>query len=130
MGRNLQIVLACANAPFADFDSFIAAAKDKPGTVLVGNAGAGGASHLSMEAFGKVAGVTFEHVPFGGAAEALTACAGGHIDAVLASPAEARPHVEAGTVKPLFITEANRIDDYKDVPTAVEKGVDFTWSSW
>jgi tripartite-type tricarboxylate transporter receptor subunit TctC len=130
MGRNLQIVLACANAPFNDFDGFLAYAKKNPGTVLIGNSGAGGANHLSVEAFGRVAGVTFEHVPYGGASKALTACAGGHINAVTATPAEAKPHVESGAVKPLFVMEAKRIKDYPDVPTAVEKGIDFTWSSW
>ncbi|MCX8997337.1 tripartite tricarboxylate transporter substrate binding protein [Rhizobiaceae bacterium BDR2-2] len=130
IARNLQIVLACADTTYKDFESFLAAAKENPGTVLVGNSGAGGANHLSMEAFGKVAGVTFEHVPYGGAAEALTSCAGGHIDAVTATPAEARPYVQAGTVTPLFVMEQDRIGDYPDVPTAVEKGIDFTWSSW
>jgi tripartite-type tricarboxylate transporter receptor subunit TctC len=130
MGRNLQIVLACAKAPFTDFDSFLAYAKKNPGKVLVGNSGAGGANHLSIEAFGRAAGATFEHVPYGGASKALIACAGGHINAVTATPAEARPHVESGAVKPLFVMEAERIKDYPDVPTAVEKGVNFTWSSW
>jgi tripartite-type tricarboxylate transporter receptor subunit TctC len=130
MARNLQVVLACANPKFTDFDGFIAYAKKNPGRVLVGNSGAGGANHLSMEAFGKAAGVTFEHVAFGGASEALTNCAGGHIDAVTATPAEARPHLGSGNVTPLFIMEAKRAADMPTVPTAVEEGVDFTWSSW
>lgn len=130
MGRNLQIVLGCANAPFTDFDGFLSYAKENPGTVLIGNSGAGGANHLSVEAFGRASGTKFEHVPFGGASEALTACAGGHVDAVTATPAEAKPHVESGAVKPIFVMEAERIPAYPDVPTAVEKGIDFTWSSW
>ena len=130
MGRNLQVVLACANAPFDDFDAFLTYAKDNPGTVLIGNSGAGGANHLSVEAFAKAAGATFENVPFGGASEALVACAGGHIDAVTATPAEARPHLESGAVKALFVMERERLGTMPDVPTAVENGVDFTWSSW
>lgn len=130
MGRNLQIVLGCKDAPFSDFDTFIAYAKKNPGAILIGNSGAGGANHLSVEAFGRASDTKFEHVPFGGASEALTACAGGHIDAVTATPAEARPHVESGSVKPIFVMEDKRIPGYPDVPTAVEKGIDFTWSSW
>lgn len=130
MARNLQVVLACANASFKDFDAFVTHAQQNPGMTLVGNSGAGGANHLSMEAFGKAADVTFEHIPFSGASEALTNCAGGHIDAVTATPSEARPHIEAGNVTPLFIMEEERIEDMPDVPTAVENGVDFTWSSW
>jgi len=130
MGRNLQVVLACADAPFSNFEEFIAYAKDNPGAVLIGNSGAGGANHLSVEAFAKASGTTFENVPFGGASEALTACAGGHIDAVTATPAEARPHLESGAVTALFIMERERIGSMPDVPTAVEHGIDFTWSSW
>lgn len=130
MGRNLQVVLACAGAPFTNFDEFITYAKDNPGMVLIGNSGAGGANHLSVEAFAKAADVSFENVPFGGASEALTACAGGHIDAVTATPSEAQPHLDSGAVTALFIMEEERIDAMPDVPTAVENGIDFTWSSW
>lgn len=130
LGRNLQVVLACADAPFSDFDGFIAYAKENEGATMVGNSGAGGANHLSMEAFGKAAGVVFENVAFSGASEALTNCAGGHVDAVTATPSEARPHIESGNVKPLFVMERERIEAMPEVPTAVEKGIDFTWSSW
>lgn len=130
LGRNLQVVLACANAPFEDFAGFLDYARENEGATLVGNSGAGGANHLSMEAFGTEAGVTFEHVAFGGASEALTNCAGGHVDAVTATPSEARPHIESGNVRPIFVMEAERIEDMPEVPTAVENGVDFTWSSW
>jgi tripartite-type tricarboxylate transporter receptor subunit TctC len=130
MGRSLKVAMACKGAPFSTFEEFITYAKAKPGTVLVGNSGAGGADHLAIVAFGKVSETSYEPVPFSGAADALTACAGGHIDAVTATPAEARPHIESGAVKPLFIMEAERIAVLPDVPTAVEKGVNFTWSSW
>lgn len=130
IARNLWVVVACKNAPFAEFDEFLSYAKANPGMVLIGNSGAGGANHLSIEAFGRASDSSYEHVPFGGASEALTACAGGHIDAVTATPAEARPHIESGAVKPLFVMEAERIAELPDVPTAKEKGIEFTWSSW
>ena len=130
VGRNLQMVVACKGAKFTDFDSFLAYARKNPGTVLVGNTGTGGANHLSMEAFGKVVGATFEHVPFSGAGEGMPNCAGGHIDAMVASPSEVRPYLEARSVVPLFIMEQKRLASLPDVPTAVEKGYNFTWSSW
>jgi tripartite-type tricarboxylate transporter receptor subunit TctC len=128
VGRNLQVMIACKDAPFTDFDSFMAYAKDK--APQIGNSGAGGANHISTEAFAKAAGIKVESVPFGGSSEAMAACAGGHIQAMVASPAEALAQVNAGTVKPLFVEEDKRIDLFPDTPTAVEKGVDFTWSSW
>ncbi|ABN78155.1 Bug family tripartite tricarboxylate transporter substrate binding protein [Cereibacter sphaeroides] len=127
-GRSLQVFVACANAPFADYDAFAAYAKDKP--VQVGNSGAGGANHISAEAFGKAAGLKIESVPYPGSSDARTACVGGHIQAMVASPAEALAASEAGQMTPLFVMEDERIDLFPDTPTAKEKGVDFTWSSW
>lgn len=130
MGRNLQIAVACADAPFATVDEFFAYAREHPGELQVGNTGAGGANHISMAALGQAADVDFEHVPFNGASEAVTACLGGHIDAMTMSPAEALPHAQSGNVTPLFVMEEERIADYPDTPTLVESGIDFTWASW
>ncbi|WP_417695216.1 Bug family tripartite tricarboxylate transporter substrate binding protein [Roseibium sp.] len=126
--RSLQVLVACKDAPFSDYDSFIASAADK--APQIGNSGAGGANHISAEAFAKAAGIKIESIPFGGSSEARTACIGGHIDAMVASPAEAKASSEAGQMTPLFVMEDARIDLFPDTPTAVEKGVDFTWSSY
>lgn len=130
MGRNLQLVIACAGAPFADAGTFLTYARENPGAVQVGNSGAGGANHIAMAAMGSAADVAFEHVPFGGASEAVTACLGGHIHAMTLTPSEALPHIQGGKVAPLFIMEDERITLMPDVPTLIETGVDFTWSSW
>lgn len=126
--RSLQLLVACKGAPFTDYDSFISyAAEKKP---QVGNSGAGGANHISVEAFSKAAGIEVENIPYGGSSDARTACVGGHIDAMVASPAEALAQSKAGNMTPLFIMEPERISLFPDTPTAVEKGVEFTWSSW
>ncbi len=128
MSRSLQLLVACKGAPFSDFDGFMAYAKTK--APQVGNSGAGGANHVSAEAFAKAAGIKVKAVPFNGSSKARTACIGGHIDAMVASPAEALAQSKAGNMTPLFIMEEKRIDLFPDTPTAVEKGIDFTWSSW
>ncbi|SNY92694.1 Tripartite-type tricarboxylate transporter, receptor component TctC [Cohaesibacter sp. ES.047] len=126
--RSLQVMVACKDAPFTDYDSFVEYAKgNKP---QVGNSGAGGANQVSAEAFAKAAGIKIESIPFQGSSKARTACIGGHIDAMVASPAEAKAASDAGQMTPLFVMEEKRIDLFPDTPTAVEKGVDFTWSSW
>lgn len=126
--RSLQVMVACNDAPFSDYDSFVSyAAENAP---QVGNSGAGGANHISAEAFAKAAGIKIESIPFGGSSEARTACIGGHINAMVASPAEAKAAAAAGQMTPLFVMENERIDIFPDTPTAVEKGIDFTWSSY
>ncbi|WP_321503358.1 tripartite tricarboxylate transporter substrate binding protein [Breoghania sp.] len=126
--RSLQVMVACNDAPFSDYDGFVEYAKNK--MPQVGNSGAGGANHISAEAFAKAAGIKIASIPFGGSSEARTACIGGHIDAMVASPAEAKAASEAGQMTPIFVMEDKRIDLFPDTPTAVEKGVDFTWSSY
>lgn len=126
--RSLQVLVACKDAPFSDYDAFIEYAKSKK--PQVGNSGAGGANQISAEAFAAAAGIKIESIPFEGSSKARTACIGGHIDAMVASPAEAKAASEAGQMVPLFVMEDKRIDLFPDTPTAVEKGVDFTWSSW
>ncbi|MFS4436619.1 Bug family tripartite tricarboxylate transporter substrate binding protein [Paracoccaceae bacterium GXU_MW_L88] len=126
--RSLQVMVACADAPFNDYDEMIAYAAESP--IQVGNSGAGGANQISAEAFAARAEIAIESVPFNGSSEARTACIGGHIDAMVASPAEAKAASDAGQMTPIFVMEDERIDLFPDTPTAVEKGVDFTWSSW
>lgn len=128
ISRSLQVLVACKDAPFSDYDSFIEQAKTTP--PQIGNSGAGGANHISAEAFAAAAGIKVESVPYNGSADARTACVGGHIDAMVASPAEALEQSKAGNMTPIFLMEDERIDLFPDTPTAVEKGVDFTWSSW
>ena len=101
--RSLQVMVACKDAPFTDYDSFIEYAKsNKP---QVGNSGAGGANQVSAEAFAETAGIKIESIPFEGSSKARTACIGGHIDAMVASPAEAKAAAKAGQMVPLFVME-------------------------
>lgn len=126
--RSLQVLVACKDAPFDNLDDFLTYSATK--APQIGNSGAGGANQISVEAFAKAADITVESVPYDGSAPARTACIGGHIDAMVASPSEAKAASEAGQMTPLFVMENERIDLFPDTPTAVEKGIDFTWSSW
>ncbi|MGE6607530.1 Bug family tripartite tricarboxylate transporter substrate binding protein [Halomonas sp. NPDC076908] len=130
MGRNLIVVAGCQGAPFEDVEGFIDYAREHPGEVRVGNSGAGGANHIAIAGFGNAAGLEFNNMPFAGASAAVTTCVGGHIDAVVASPAEVMPQIEAGSLKALLVMEEERIDALPDTPVPEELGIDFTWSAW
>ena len=77
-----------ADSPWNTIEEFLAAAKKQPGEMRVGNAGNGSIWHLAAAALEDKTGVKFNHVPFQGAAPAVLALLGGHIDAVAVSPAE------------------------------------------
>ena len=130
MGRNLMLVGVNKNVPFQDAKSFLAYAKANPGKLSVGNSGAGGASHIAMEGLAMAAGVQVKSMPYGGSATAITACVGGHIDAVVAHPSELMTQAKAGNIKVIMVMEEERIKQFPDAPTAKEAGVDFTWSAW
>lgn len=95
-----------ADAPWKTAKEFIDYAKAHPGEVKVGNSGPGAIWHLAAVSLEKAAGVKFNHVPFDGAAPAVTALMGGHIDAVPVSPAEVKTQVEAGKIRTLAIMDS------------------------
>ena len=74
----------------------IAEAKEKPGTVQLANSGMGNIWHLAAIGIELETGASFNHVPFDGAASAITAVLGGHVDAVTCSAAEAASNIDSG----------------------------------
>ncbi|MCM3763860.1 tripartite tricarboxylate transporter substrate binding protein [Neobacillus niacini] len=112
------------DAPYDTLEEFIAYAKEHPGKVKVGNSGTGSIWHIAAESISKKADVKFNHVPFEGAAQAVTALVGGHVDAVTVSPAEVKAQLDAGKVKTLAVMSDSRSDIIPDVPTFKEAGLD------
>ncbi|MEW9122539.1 MAG: tripartite tricarboxylate transporter substrate binding protein [Thermotaleaceae bacterium] len=119
------------DAPYDTIEEFIEYAKEHPGEISVGNAGTGSIWHIAAANLEKGAGIELNHVPHEGAAPAVTALVGGHIDAVTVSPAEVKAQLEAGNVKVLGVMADERSDLVPDVPTFKEEGVDLqsvgTW---
>ncbi len=128
--RNLMAIAVGKDSPITDGKSFVEYAKANPGKVTVGMSGAAGASRIATEGFAAKAGIELKAMPFKGSAPAVTACVGGHIMAVTASPAELVNHANAGNVKILFVMEEKRLEMLPEVPTTKEIGVDFQWASW
>ena len=69
-----------------------------------------------------MAGVDIVHIPYKGAAPAMTDLVGGHIDAMIIDLAVAMPQIKAGRVKALAIGSPQRFDGLPDVPTIAEQG--------
>jgi tripartite-type tricarboxylate transporter receptor subunit TctC len=130
MGRNLILVGVNKDAPFQDGKELIEWAKAHPGKLTVGVSGAGGAPRIATEGFAAAAGIKVKCMPFNGSAPAITACVGGHIDAVAAHPAELVNQSKAGNINLIMVMEPERIALFPDVPTTKELGVNFTWAAW
>lgn len=105
--------------------------KKNPGKVSYGSAGAGGITHLSGELFKMRTGTAMVHIPYKGAAPALTDLMGGQIDLLFDAVITAYPHVKSGKLKAIGLGNATRWAGAPDVPTIAESGVpDFKVSGW
>lgn len=83
MGKFPMILVVSPGADFKDAKDFVAKAKAKPGAMSFGSAGAGSPHHLAMELLKVDAGLFMTHIPYRGAAPALTDLAGGQIPAMM-----------------------------------------------
>ena len=92
---------------------------------------AGGGAHLSAELFRAMAGIELTHIPYKGAALALTDVIGGQIQMSFSQPLIVLPHLKTGRVKALAITSAPRATALPEFPTVAESGVPgYESSSW
>ncbi|WP_245827619.1 tripartite tricarboxylate transporter substrate binding protein [Paenisporosarcina indica] len=112
------------DAPYDTIEEFFAYAKENPRKIKMGSTVPGAIWHLSAASIEKAAGVEFNHIPFDGAAPAVTALLGGHVDAVAASPAEILANVKAGKLKALLIVDTEKAATLPDVPTLTDIGLD------
>jgi len=96
----------------------------------MGNSGNGSIWHLAHAALEDKAGVKFNPIPFQGAAPAVVALLGGHIDAVAVSPGEVAAHVAGGKLKTLAVMADQRIKGFEKVPTLKERKIDLSIGAW
>jgi tripartite-type tricarboxylate transporter receptor subunit TctC len=120
IGESPNVLVSTNRIPATTVKEFIAFVKAKPGQLNYGSSGAGTTVHLSGELFNTMAGVKTVHVPFKGAAEALTGLLGGQTDFMFASMSSVIPQVKAGKLKAYAITAAQRSPTVPDLPTMSE----------
>jgi tripartite-type tricarboxylate transporter receptor subunit TctC len=119
-----------ADAPWKTLEDFIAASKRTPGELKMGNSGNGSIWHLAHAALEDKVGVKYNAIPFGGAAPAVLALLGGHVDAVAVSPGEVATHVQGGKLKTLAVMADKRLKGFDSVPTLKERGIDLSIGTW
>lgn len=118
------------STPFKTIDAFVAFARKKPGFVNVGGPFAMSGHRVAWELFAEMAKIKTTWVPYQGGGPALTAIAGGHIDAAATNPGNVKPMIEAGKVRVIAVSSHKRIADFPDVPTYRERGWDLVRYQW
>jgi tripartite-type tricarboxylate transporter receptor subunit TctC len=119
-----------AGQPWNTLGEFIAYAKANPGKIRNANSGKGASSHIFAEAFDKIAGIKEIHVPFGGYAPAMTAVAGGHIEATCTPVADVQAMAKAGKVRILAVAAEERQEPIAMVPTMKELKINLVIDNW
>lgn len=118
---NVPFVAAInASVPVTNMKGLVAYASQKP--VSFGSAGNGSVNHLLGEMFNTASGSKMQHVPYKGAAPALTDLISGQIQVVFTSLPSVAQHIRSGTVKGLGVTGSKRAAAFKDIPTISDSG--------
>jgi tripartite-type tricarboxylate transporter receptor subunit TctC len=99
---------------------FIAYAKAHPGQINMASAGIGTISHMAGELFKLMAGIDMTHVPYRGAAPALTDLLSGQVQVMFDNAASSIEHIRAGRLHALAVTTAVRAAQLPDVPAIGE----------
>jgi len=117
-------VLCVANArPWQKMAALVEAAKQRPGQLTAGSAGSGSSLHLALELFKVATGTDIQHVPYRGAAPAITDLIAGNIDLVIDNVPNILGHIRGNAVRPLAVATEQRLPQLPDIPTMAEAGV-------
>ena len=123
------VVVVAPESPFQTFEDLVAAARENPGTVTVGNSGVGGDDFFTSVLLEQAAEVELQKVPFEGDGPSWAAAMGGKIDASFNNVGITFPQVKEGNLRALAVFAEERLPELPDVPTAKELGYDLVAGS-
>jgi tripartite-type tricarboxylate transporter receptor subunit TctC len=115
-----EVLAVHPSMPVNSLAELISYAKANPGKVNFGSAGGGSITHLAGELLKAEAKIDIVHIPYKGAAPAVTDLVGGQVQMGIFDVPILLSHIRSGKLKPLAITSARRAPALPDVPTTVE----------
>jgi tripartite-type tricarboxylate transporter receptor subunit TctC len=120
-----SLLVVPTDSKFKSVSDLIADARQRPGKLTFGSFGSGSAAHMIPELLASSTKTQFLHVPYKGAAPAITDLIGGRIDFMIDSMPSPLPHVRGGRLRALAVTSRQRSPLLPDVPTIAETMSDF-----
>ncbi len=117
-----NVLVVHPSVPAENLAALVALAKSRPGTLSMASSGTATSSHLGGEMLKMRAGIDLVHVPYKGAAPALTDLIGGQVQVMVDNLITALPQVKAGKLRALAVTSAQRLPELPQVPTVAEQG--------
>jgi tripartite-type tricarboxylate transporter receptor subunit TctC len=115
-----EVLVSTPSQGLRKVDDLIALAKQKP--IAMASAGTGGITHLALELLQSVSGAKILHVPYRGAAPAITDLLGGQVVAMFADLPVVMPHVMSGQLRPIATASRTRTQVLPDLATLDEQG--------
>jgi tripartite-type tricarboxylate transporter receptor subunit TctC len=125
-----QVIDVNPSIPVRTVPELIAFAKANPGKLNMGSGGLGSPQHVSGELFKMMTGVNLVHVPYRGAAPAISDLLGGQVHVMFDVLSESIGHISAGTLRPLAVTTAARAEALPDLPTVADFVPGYETSAW
>jgi tripartite-type tricarboxylate transporter receptor subunit TctC len=116
------VMVTGMGTPYKSLADALSAARAKPGVLNFASPGNGTVAHLTAEMFQKAADIKTQHIPYKGAAQALTDVISGSVDLYMSSVPTLIGQIRNGKLRPLAVTSAARTDDLPQVPTINESG--------
>jgi len=121
--NNVEVLVVKADNPAGDAAAFVAASKSAAQPTPMASTGIGSIPHLAIEQFIDATGANLMHVPYRGAAPAITDLIGGQVGGFFGDVTGLVSHIKSGKLKPIGIAAASRNPALPDVPTLAEQGI-------
>lgn len=121
--RMTNVLVVHPSLPARSVKELLALARARPDTLNSASAGVGSSNHLSLVLFNMMSGANISHVPYKGAAPAVTDVIGGHVAMTFVPIAAVVSSVKSGKLRALAVTAAARSAIFPELPTISEAGV-------
>jgi tripartite-type tricarboxylate transporter receptor subunit TctC len=118
--RTPSVLTVRSDAPYRNFAELIEYSKKKPGQVRIGHPGAGSVGDFCVQLINALTGAELVPVPYTGAAPAVAALRGDHIEGVVLALGALSTHLKSGTFRGLVAS--SRVPEFTDIPTMRELG--------
>ena len=118
-----ELLVVHPSVPVKSVRELVAMAKAQPGKIVMASTGTGGLPHLALELLKSAARIDILHVPYKGAAPAVTDVLGGQVHGIFADLPVLYPYVTAGKLRALAVASPKRAPLLPNLPTMTEQGL-------